>query len=499
MAGEADLTLKLTKPSDFKTLWDKWVADLTKDNKLKAELTDKKTFTIALETSDLKLVAGEGESITLDAALAGKTVNVNFLNAFAEVKNPLKMDASAISEKNVTISLPETDAAFDLQLTSAKAFVTLASAGETTLNHLTLTNNGAGYATIISSGVNIKAYIPNGYAVLADGASIEAVAPAANATAECKKANSGIEVENVTKGGKKVYVTNVVAMNDITVKTTPYNNQYTAITKITFEEGKKVTIEGSAHIDEIVGAKNATLSIGEDGLKNVAKVSNVTVENTTINVYGTTFASTTLKGTVKPVDIESLSGVTIAEGKSVVVDITAGEFTFTFDGVEFAKDATVEIGETSFLKPIMGADGKQAVRENYWFAIDLTQPADPSTNVNVKIVHKKSDIPAENLEGNTAERPLWGQLTSTPLFETLDGEEANVVLAFNGGKYKGNTLTAVDVQEIASKTSKNKDDEGNALIQPEIEVNGQLYKWYNAHGEEESAEDAEWILVTIAK
>lgn len=471
--GEADLTLKLTKSEDLDSLWGEWI----KVEKNKKAVEDAEEFTLALETSALKL---DGKTMTLPAELAEITsINVIFQNAFAEAKKPLVFDASSLTDKVLTITLPDTDAAFELQLNTGKAYSTLTSAGETVLSYLTLKNDKEVYATTIEDGITVKAYIPGGYAVL-KGEVIEAVAPESEAT--CTK--DGIAITNVKKDGKAYNVWNVVAKNNITIKetseTTAANKAKAVIKKITIESDKAVTLSGSPAVEEIVGAKEdkCTVKVSEDGLENVTKVSTATIDATTVTVSGTTFASTTIKGTIKTEDINSLAGVTVNDG--VEIGVADTEFTFTFDGVAFANGATVKLGETSWLSPIYDKDGNQVVEQTYWY-IENGETID---NVS------KEDIPAANLLADPNGGTLWDANDPIPLYEDKDGKEANIVIAFNGGTYNKKALTAAAVETIAKATATDSEKETDAKPVPNIEVNGQLYKWYKR------SDNSEWILVT---
>lgn len=497
------MTLKLTKPSDLDSLFTVWYKDEANQKAVK----DAKEFTIDLETSDMKL--GEKATVaqrtmTLNKALAGKTINVNILNSFAEIKNSLIFTiGSDIADKAVTITLPNGNAAFKLELTTEKAFVTLTSDGTSTLSRFELTNKGGVNRVTTLKNITVDAYKKvEGGLTVKEGASITAYAVTSlrditiSAADNGKGIPAGIKDSEVNDG--YYAVNNLIAEGDVTINTT----NATAVNKITIAANKTVILgnatNGNKHpyVNEVVGLGDATkgeaskVTIKDaEGLANIATLNNVTVksDNSTVNVYAKNdFTKTTIEGTIKPktTEVEELSGVIVAS--KVSLEVPDAEFTFTFDGVEFADGAKALIEKATFLKPIIGVDGEQAVERNFWYVIDIDEPVDWNKDEgsvedgggNYAIKHDEADIPAVNKEGDPDGGKLWGEDDPTLLFENIS--DVDIELVFNGGKYAGKAMEAKYVQELANPKHITNSTAKTAAAQATIKVGSKSYKWYNA-------------------
>lgn len=561
VGGPADATLHLVYATDFDAMWKKWLT--TDEGKAWKKVFDddnevvKKTFTLDIESDDFEVLEktdddGNGNTLVLPAALCKvKELNVNFTNSFAKVnakgklvidfqKNAKNDDVSSVN-RFYTITLPDANKAFNLTMKTGKQFVTLTSAGTSTLSRFEYDGQGGSTVALNLKNTTVNVYEilnPNSYIKVAEGASIVALvanASGVNSSVNSRKASSGNWAAYITSqyiNGSQYSIKNVRVEGTSNVYVSTHKN--TPIDKITIASGGRVVLyqasvdsgndDTNPYVNEIEGEGNVTKNneratvwisaLKSDGttmvnnnkstgLKNIAKINNVRIasdHSDVLNVYANNeFTKTYIDDVIKPQTekVTSLSGVIVAN--KVSLEIPSAEFTFTFDGVEFNNGAKAVVEKATFLKPVM-KDGKQVVVENYWYADDLTKPA---TGANRKYTNYYEDIPDDNKRADSTGGTLWGRLDDTPLFENL--KNVDLELVFKDGKYNGKAIASRYVEEFANpgdieipefeadeETGENNAEEiaaktaaKAAAVQATITIGTNSYKWYDTYTQDE--------------
>ena len=495
--GDADLTIRVVKPSDFNTQFNSWIGGLSADD-LKAKVTDKKSFTIDVETSSMKLAADAKVAdltMTLPAQLSGKTVTINLMNGFAEKKNTLYFNVTTNNDKVVTINLPADE--FDFDLTNADAIVDLG--GSATISRFTMANAaGAQKPITIGSGLTIFDYAsaaPTNY-IKVDG-TIEALEVA---VAPVILQDKGVAVDGSVPNWNPYRVKSFIATADMVIDAQGYKGG--EIETLYVDGGVTVTLTNTAgsdngknnqlpYVEEIVGlgAGAAVDFDDEDGLTNVDAIigaaadKQITITQTTTNrlvIYDDIFLNATVTaGWIGVYGPSSISDVTL----NGYVDVAAPGpvSTFTFDGVAFAAGTQVDVWKVMNLTPILDANGDQVTRDGYRYLTDIT------TGTWSGYV-KYSEIPASILEVDpTGSRGYWYKAYSIPLYEETT-DDFDLTFAFDGCKYNGKDLIVDGLETVAAPTFGWSD-----VIT--LDLNSKSYRWARSYDKDKSA----WINILVTK
>ena len=522
-AGNADLTLTLSVPSDFASLWKNSVKD-----EVKEALAKKDEITIEVKTSGMKLAKDASvatNTLTLPDFFGGKAdkiVNLVFNGAFAEVKSGLFINSAALAKDVVNITLPDNpeDKAYALTTTAGTSIPAISASSDAYISKLAVSGDAGKKGLSIGEGVNVARITESSDDYnLAGGvvAAVENDVATVNATFGVPVIYAGADGDgkdgvDIAQNGQKIY--GVYAVNNTQVRAYGFTND---LDEIVIAKGKTVDLYGfgfwawnhndAPYVDEIIGlGDNSDLSkpanLSTVNVANFREFRNTSLVKNVVVTGGVNVASDIFEGVTfdcyADLNCKSVSDVTF--NAWTTPEFYAKDAEFTFENVNFTSAATVVSG-LNLIEAITDADDEQAYVIHYMY-YDL----DANDGTWKDAGEELDDVPAANKKldktGTTftsadetaANNAGYSMITNAQnahywycyielLEEVVPDEDVECTINFVDCKVDNKAMTAKNLKTIFRHANPT-----NQITK--VRINGILYQW-------KKSTTSGWSLVSV--